>query len=101
MTDQLLPSWDHFIWDRALVQEEIQVSIIFAISLNQMFKKLGGACWSARGLIGINYGFTCMQEFGLTKLAISEAATYSPKNILSPVLFIEQSLMVGVEFALK
>ncbi|CAD6198109.1 unnamed protein product [Caenorhabditis auriculariae] len=53
----------------------------------------GGACWSSRGLIGIKYGVTCMPDVGFTHFVIHEAATYSPKTIISPAVRFEESLM--------
>ncbi|KAE9546653.1 hypothetical protein FO519_010135 [Halicephalobus sp. NKZ332] len=53
----------------------------------------GGACWSAKGLIGINFGVTNMPET-THSFAISEAATFSPKNIISPSIpYIKDLLM--------
>uniref|UniRef100_A0A914EN09 Uncharacterized protein n=1 Tax=Acrobeloides nanus TaxID=290746 RepID=A0A914EN09_9BILA len=53
----------------------------------------GGACWSFNRLIGINFGVTTMPET-THSLSISEAATFSPKNIISPAIpFISMSLM--------
>ncbi|KAI6179538.1 hypothetical protein M3Y98_00621100 [Aphelenchoides besseyi] len=52
----------------------------------------GGACWSSRGLIRINYGAICMPDFGFTPFTTSEADMYSRKNIITPAVYIEGSL---------
>lgn len=52
-------------------------------SIKFKLKLLGGGIWGARGLIGMNFGCTAM-PLQLHHEAISEAATFSPRNIICP-----------------
>jgi hypothetical protein len=56
-------------------------------------KTLGGGCWSSRGLIGMNLGITMMPST-CHELAISEAATFSPKNIICQAFRLEKAYRV-------
>lgn len=58
-------------------------------------KTLGGGCWSARGLIGINVACTTMPS-QYHHLAISEAAIFSPKNIISPAYRFKEEYLVCI-----
>ncbi|CAJ0961539.1 unnamed protein product, partial [Mesorhabditis belari] len=52
----------------------------------------GGACWSAKGLIGIICGVITVPETTYTH-AISEEAIYSPTNYISPATKIRLSIV--------
>jgi hypothetical protein len=53
------------------------------IPLKNQISFLGGGCWGAYGLIGMNVAVTTMPSTTHFS-AISEAAIYSPKNIIVP-----------------
>jgi hypothetical protein len=56
---------------------------------------LGGGCWGATGLIGINLGVTSMSRtYPDSDSGIAEAAIYSPKNIISTSNYFHAALMV-------
>lgn len=52
----------------------------------------GGGVWGSRGLIGMNSGCTTM-PLQFHHLAISEAATFSAKNIISPALRFKEAYL--------
>uniref|UniRef100_A0A1I7SHC3 Uncharacterized protein n=2 Tax=Bursaphelenchus xylophilus TaxID=6326 RepID=A0A1I7SHC3_BURXY len=56
----------------------------------------GGGIWGSRGLIGMNHGCTTMPP-QLHHLAISEAATFSAKNIIIPACWFKYAYMEELE----
>ncbi|CAI2347279.1 unnamed protein product [Caenorhabditis sp. 36 PRJEB53466] len=55
-----------------------------------------GGVWGSRGLIGMNYGCT-MMPWKNHQEAISEAAIFNPKNIISPAVEFEKAYMEELE----
>ncbi|KAE9546980.1 hypothetical protein FO519_009808, partial [Halicephalobus sp. NKZ332] len=56
----------------------------------------GAGCWGARGLIGMNIACTLMPPKSHHS-AISEAAIFSSKNIISPALRFKEAYLVELE----
>lgn len=74
------------------------ISVLYCTCLSNKFdliknKLLGGGIWGSRGLIGMNVACTTM-PLKFHHLAISEAAIFSAKNIISPAFRFKDAYMV-------
>lgn len=84
--------WVRSFWVLVEVREATQVRMV--IFFDQLkVKLLGGGIWGSRGLIGMNIACTTMPP-KVHYSAISEAAIFSPKNVISPALRFKEAYMV-------
>lgn len=89
---EVFDKWDRLFWALVEVREATQVRMVIIFGQLKV-KLLGGGIWGSRGLIGMNVACTTM-PLKFHHLAISEAAIFSVKNIISPALRFKEAYMV-------
>jgi hypothetical protein len=88
----MFDKWDRLFWALVEVREATQVRMVIFFGQLKV-KLLGGGIWGSRGLIGMNVACTTMPSKSHHS-AISEAAIFSPKNIISQALRFQEAYMV-------